>query len=282
MMKRLHLTGGMIMNPESIKNNDSIQLKQMIIFLRAELSKAEQKVQEYETGYLNSIIENLEQENAKLIKENNDLNQKFRQVQKKNFRPFVETMRQSKVEWLPVNKQLYEVEKLIKKSEEAKQKEYANLEQQMSALKQQFTESKSTFEQIENRLISLLQKSMHQVHTEIENLRVINEKQVQFEQKEQRLLKDIEDQKYLIQILEQEIKDLKAEQQKSMETVQSDDQYAFVMELLLHVEEQIKEIEAKSLEYEQNLEAKLAIIQVLEHKLKRLTVEIEEIEGNEK
>ncbi len=65
--------GGTDVNSENIKNNDPLQLQQMIIFLKAELAKYKYEVKKYQDSYHYSVVENLEQENIQLTNEKNEL-----------------------------------------------------------------------------------------------------------------------------------------------------------------------------------------------------------------
>lgn len=271
-----------MMSAESIKNNDPIQLKQMIIFLKAELVKNEHKLHELESGYHNSVIEDLEQENAQLSKEKNELAEKLRSVRSIKYVSLTDTMKKPKIEQLPLNTQLNDVEQLITEHAEDKDKKYLHLEQQMTSFQQQLTKYTSTFTQMENKLVELIQNSTQQIHNEIESLRAVRKKDSQYEEKEQRLLKKIEEQKDFIQNLNQENKKLKAEKVESVEAVQFNENYSLVMELLFQVEEELKAVVVKSEVYEKSLDAKLAIVQALEIKLEQLTDEIKSIEEMDK
>lgn len=190
---------------EQIKNNDPIQLKQMILFLKAELDKYEQKVQMYENSFHHSILE--------------------------------------------------------------------NLEQQMISMQQEFVEVKDAFGQLEIQLEEYMQTFTQEVHIEMKKISSTYEKHLQLEEKGQ--LKEAALQKEEIEQLQSEILKLKEER---IEVVHANEEQLFVAELLVEVEQQLKDVAAQSAAYEENLKDKLAFIDTLEHKLARISNEIQDIE----
>ena len=141
--------GGTTMNSEHIKNNDPIQLKQMIIFLKAELTKYEHKVKQYKDSYHYSVIENLEQENAQLTKEKIELTKKLNEMQQKRHIISIDTAWKTKSDWLPVNKQLNELMKKLKNDAGTDHKRYRKQERQITSLHKKFTEQKISLEELE-------------------------------------------------------------------------------------------------------------------------------------
>ena len=190
------------MNSENIKNNDPIQLKQMIIFLKAELTKYEHKVKQYKDSYHYSVIENLEQENAQLIKEKNELTKKLNEVQRNRHIISVDTAWKTKTDWLPVNKQLNEVMKKLKDDAGTNHKRYRKQERQITSLHKKFIEQKSGLKQFEYRFVDLFQKATNQVHTQIKNVNITNEERLRFEDGRRRLLKKIEEKNNKIEELQ--------------------------------------------------------------------------------
>ena len=264
------------MNSENIKNNDPIQLKQMIIFLKAELTKYEHKVKQYKDSYHYSVIENLEQENAQLTKEKIELTKKLNEMQRKRHFISVDTAWKTKTDWLPVNKQLNEVMKKLKDDAGTNHKRYRKQERQITSLHKKFIEQKSSLEQFEYRFVDLFQKATNQVHTQIENVSITNEERLRFEDGRRRLLKKIEEKNNKIEELQLEIIDLK-EQKKisedSIVTAALKSESAKTSETLLQLERQMKEGFAKSLDSEEKWKAKLAVFEDVKQ---RFLKEIEE------
>ena len=65
--------GGIDVNSENIRNNDSQQLEQTIIFLKAELAKYKNEVKKDQDGYHYSLAEKLAHDNEQLTDEKNEL-----------------------------------------------------------------------------------------------------------------------------------------------------------------------------------------------------------------
>lgn len=94
------------MSHERIKNNDPTQLKQMIIFLKAELIK-------YETMDSISEINELQQENNQLLTENEALVKQVAQLQQEEK---FEEITEIPINWRPVNEQLEALANIVTES----------------------------------------------------------------------------------------------------------------------------------------------------------------------
>ena len=264
------------MNMEYIKNNDPIQLQQMIIFLKAELDKNEQKVQAYENSYHHSVLDSLEQENEQLIKEKKELKQKLREAQKKKDRLHAQTLFNTKNAWFPLYKQFSKIEKQIQEKTLSQDQNRGNLEQEIVFIQKEFVEYKAILEQIEVKIINYIQKLTQQVHTEIKNVSFSNEEHFQLKKNEEQLREKLAKQKSEIVQLQNKIRQL--EEEKRRNAVHVNDEQAFTTELLFQIEQQIKKIAAKSVAYENDLEDKLALIHILELKLAQLSKKIQDME----
>lgn len=264
------------MNMEYIKNNDPIQLQQMIIFLKAELDKNEQKVQAYENSYHHSVLDSLEQENEQLLKEKKELKQKLREAQKKKDRLHAQTLFNTKNVWFPLYKQFSKIEKQIQEKTLSQDQNRGNLEQEIVFIQKEFVEYKAILEQIEVKIINYIQKLTQQVHTEIKNVSFSNEEHFQLKKNEQKLREKLAKQKSEIVQLQNKIRQL--EEEKRRNAVHVNDEQAFTTELLFQIEQQIKKIAAKSVAYENDLEDKLALIHILELKLAQLSKKIQDME----
>ncbi|MCG7335712.1 hypothetical protein MHZ95_10520, partial [Sporosarcina sp. ACRSM] len=264
------------MNSENIKNNDPIQLKQMIIFLKAELTKYEHKVKEYKDSYHYSIIENLEQENVQLTKENDELKKQLHEMQRRRYSPAVDFVWKTKTDWLPVNKQLNEVMKKLKDDADTNQTRHRRQERQITSLHKKFKAHKSNLEQFEYRLIDLIQNMTNQVHNQLANVSITNEERHRFEDGRRRLLKKIEEKNIKIEELQHEmieVKKQKALSEDNMITATLKSESTKTSDRLLQLEYQLKEVVAKSLDAEKKRAAKLDIFDDMKQ---RYLKEIEE------
>ncbi|MBE1556786.1 hypothetical protein [Sporosarcina limicola] len=305
------------MNSEYIKNNDPLQLQQMIIFLKAELAKYKYEVEKYKDGYHYSLVEELEQENLQLTNEKNELseelyklNQEFEkrtrdykesvhshEMQRKKYVTSIDALRKTKTDLRPINKQLSEVIKKLKVGFNTDQYRNRKHDRQVTLLHKKLSDNKTTIEQLEYKLVDLIQEANKQVHTQIEKLDVTNNERIQSEKVSQYLLKEIEEKNDAIMKLQKEISDLKEQNEKNnntstlvekslsqmhaiqagMTSCSSTDTPTVHSETFMQVEHQMKNVLAQSLDYEEKLGAKLLILNDLELKLENLTEEIADI-----
>ena len=158
--------------------------------------------------------------------------------------------------------------------------------------------NKTTIEQLENKLVDLIQEENKQVHSHLKKLDIANKERTQSEKVRQRLLLELEEKNNTIGKLQHEISNLKQQNEKHSDAIaevekklnQKNDSQAGIdsfssistptidPETLIQLDHQIKEVVAKSLDYEEKLDAKLLIVHSLEHKIDQLTVEIEDIQ----
>ncbi len=165
------------------------------------------------------------------------------------------------------------------------------------AIEEQNLTNKTTIAQLENKLVDLIQEENKQVHSQLEKLDIANKERIQSEKVRQRLLIELEEKNNTIGKLQHEIADLKEQNEKHSEAFtmleknlnQKNDSQAGIdsfsstttptidTETLIQLDHQIKEIVAKSLDYEEKLDAKLLVVNTLEEKLDQLTDEIDGI-----
>ena len=181
------------------------------------------------------------------------------------------------------------------------QHEIANLKEQNEkhteaiAIEEKNLNNKTTIEQLENKLVDLIQEENKQVHSQLEKLDIANKERTESEKVRQRLLIEVEEKNNAIGKLQHDILDLKGQIKKHTEPIviveknlnQKNDSQTGIeslsstttptidTETLMQLDHQIKEILAKSLDYEEKLDAKFFVINTLEKKLDMLTVEIE-------
>jgi len=231
--------GGNDVNGENIKNNDSLQLQQMIIFLKAELAKHKSEVKKYQDSYHYSVVENLEQENLQLTNEKKELaeelmklNQEFekrvsdykgsvqlRGMLGKRYITSIDTFQKTNTELLPISKQLNEVINKLKDGVNTDQHRYKKHDRQVSSIHKKLANNKTTIEQLENKLVDLIQETNKQVHIQMEKLDRTNKVHAQYEKVRRHLIKEIEDKNSIIGKLQHEILDLKEQNEKQTEAI---------------------------------------------------------------
>jgi len=236
--------GGTDVNSENIKNNDPIQLRQIIIFLKAELARHKYEVKKHQNSYHYSVIENLEQENIQLTNEKKELaeelaklNQEFEKrasdnrgpvqlqgLQEKRYITSIDAFRKTKTDLLPISKQLTEVINKLKDGANTDQHRYKKHDKQVSSLHKKLTNNKTTIDQLENKLGDLIQEANKQIHSQLEKLDIVNKERAQSEKVRQRLLIKLDEKNNTIGKLQHEIMDLKRKIEKYSEAVAIEEQ----------------------------------------------------------
>ena len=231
--------GGNDVNGENIKNNDPLQLQQMIIFLKAELAKHKSEVKKYQDSYHYSVVENLEQENLQLTNEKKELaeelvklNQEFEKrasdnkgpvqlqgIQGQSYITSIDTFQKTKTDLLPISKQLTEVINKLKEGVNTDQHRYKKHDKQVSSLHKKLANNKTTIAQLENKLVDLFQETNKQVHIQMEKLDSTNKVRAQYEKVRQHLIKEIEEKNSIIGKLQHEISNLKQQNDKHSEAI---------------------------------------------------------------
>ena len=229
--------GGNDMNGENIKNNDPLQLQQIIIFLKAELAKHKSEVKKYQDSYHYSVVENLEQENLQLTNEKKELaeelvklNQEFEKrisnykepvqlqgMQGKWYTTSIDSLQKTRTDLLPISKQLTEVINKLKDGVNTDQHRYKKHDKQVSSIHKKLANNKTTIAQLENKLVDLIQETNKQVHIQMEKLDSTNKVRAQYEKVKQHLIKEIEEKNNAILKLQHEIVNLKEQNEKHSE-----------------------------------------------------------------
>ena len=227
------------MNSENIKNNDPLQLQQIIIFLKAELAKYKYEVKKYQDSYHYSVVENLEQENIQLTNEKNELaeelvklNQEFEKrasdykgpvqlqgIQGQRYMTSIDTFQKTKTDLLPISKQLTEVINKLKDEANIDLHRYKKHDRQVTSLHKKLANNKTTIDQLENKLVDFIQEENKQVHSQLEKLDIANKERTQSEKVRQRLQIELEEKNNTIGKLQHEISNLKEQNEKHTEAI---------------------------------------------------------------
>ncbi|MEK4405111.1 hypothetical protein MKZ26_12005 [Sporosarcina sp. FSL K6-6792] len=227
------------MNSENVKNNDPLQLQQIIIFLKAELAKYKYEVKKYQDSYHYSLVENLEQENIQLTNEKKELaeelvklNQEFEKraidykgsvqlqgLQGKRYITSIDSFQKTKTDLLPISKQLTEVINKLKDGANTDQHRYKKHDRQVTSLHKKLANNKTTIEQLEYKLGDLIQEKNKQVHSQLEKLDIANKERTQSEKVRQRLLIELEEKNTTIGKLQHEIVNLKEQHEKHIDAI---------------------------------------------------------------
>ena len=211
----------------------------MIIFLKAELAKHKYEVKKYQDSYHYSVVENLEQENIQLTNEKKELaeelvklNQEFEKrasdykgpvqlqgIQGQRYITSIDTFQKTKTDLLPISKQLTEVINKLKDGVNTDQHRYKKHDKQVTSLHKKLANNKTTIDQLEYKLVDLIQEANKQVHSQLEKLDIANKERTQSEKVRQRLLIELEEKNNTIGKLQHEISNLKEQNEKHTEAI---------------------------------------------------------------
>ena len=227
------------MNSEYIKNNDPLQLQQIIIFLKAELAKHKYEVKKYQDSYHYSVVENLEQENIQLTIEKRELaeelvklNQEFEKrasdykgpvqlqgIPGQRYMTSIDTFQKTKTDLLPISKQLTEVINKLKDDASIDLHRFKKHDKQVTSLHKKLANNKTIIAQLENKLVDLIQEENKQVRSHLEKLDIANKERTQADKVRQRLQIELEEKNNTIRKLQHEISNLKEQNDKQTEAI---------------------------------------------------------------
>jgi len=306
--------GGNNVNGGNIKNNDPIQLQQTIIYFKAELAKYKGKVEKYKNNFDHSLIEKLEHENVHLTNEKAELSLEVYKLNKelerqtsdfkerihlhevriKTSMNSINNLQKTKTDLRQMNKQLTEVIKTLKDGLNSDKYRNKKHDRQVFSLHQKIAEYKTTIEQHDNKLVELFQEANKKVYLKIEKLDISINDRIQYEEDRQYMIKELEEKDKALEKIQHEIMDLTEQNEKHKDDItrlektlsekndgiglfSSSSTPTIDSDMLLQLENQIKDVLGQSLDYEEKLAAKLIVINSLEHKLDQLTLEIDDI-----
>lgn len=243
--------GGIDMISENTKNNNSQQLEQTIIYLKAELAKYKNEVNKVQGDYYYSLAEKLAYGNEQLTAEKNELTEDLFRINKELVKRTIE-----------YKERIHSYEIQSKKQSDT----IGALQQTKSVL--------MTIEQLEYRLVNHIQDANKPLQLKLETLAITNQERSESDKVKQYLLQEIDEKNNMIKQLRHELSVI---QEQYDELVAKNDTPMIDTETLRQVDHQIKKILSQSFEYEEQLAAKLITLHTLEHKIAQLTVEIDEI-----
>ena len=275
--------GGTTVDNESIKNNDSFQMQQMIIFLKAELAKYKNEVNKHKDSDYYSLVVKLEEENAQLINNNKELSLVLLKMKKdfeKETNDYNEIMHSQEMQRL---KQMSSIEGLLKDkndlltmnnqlSEALKtaQDELGVYKQSKNELRK--PDYKESIENLEQKLIDFIQETSKQMYTVVENFEKTRKEISESDNIKMYLVKEIEEKSVEIERLLNELSNLK--QQREDPTFPNGN-YAQNKHMLAYLDAQLKKMLGQSIDFEEQLDAKLRILNDLDQKLNQLNKEID-------
>lgn len=277
------------MNNESVRHNDPLQLQQMVLFLRAELTKYKNEVNRLRDSDYYSLVLRLERENVQLTnrkkelsmelvklkrdfeKKTNDYHEdiQMREDQRKKHIASIEVLLKEKHDLRTENKQLVEAIKATKDEFIVYQRDG---QERMEA------DYKASIKNFENQLIDFTQETSKQIDAILEELEKNRRALSESDYVKKYLMKELEEKSNKIERLLEEIASLTEKDRVPLGngTSSSSEKAIVNAQILAHLDTQVKKVLAQSIDFEKQLDKKLSILHDLEQKLNQLSIEIED------
>jgi len=261
-----------------MKNNDPIQLQQMIIFLKSEVTKYKKQVDLYNNRDHYSLIDKLEQENRQLTNEVDELSKelsvlknefgkqannirdrlKQHEVDNEKKDTMVETLQMKNAELWMMNRQLVETVKKNIYGMVTNQRGQRKQDRQVSALHSKLADYQSTIEQLEKKLLDFIQVTGKDIHAKIENLERNDQENSQ------------------LGIVKHHVLHARLKKTPTLVKQVNSDSSNIPHENLEVLKRRINNMITQSTDYEEDLQAKLLLLNELEQKLDRLALQVNE------
>lgn len=268
------MIGGTNVDNQSVKNNDPIQLQQMIIFLRAELAKYKNEINRLRDSDYYSLVLRLERENVHLTKRNKELSMdrmKLKRTNEKESKAYYEDIQrretQRKKHISSINTLLREIEHLRSENKELRQITKTTEDELLAIKGDDVLEEKKEMESFEIQLSTFTKAAHEKMNTIIEAIQRQDENNVH-----DYLVKALAEKDNEINRLTMELVDIK-NKNKSAEAL--DGENTKVNAKLLHnLNAKIEKIIAQSNDFEAQLDKKVRMLNDIEQQLTELAIEI--------
>jgi len=261
--------GGASVDNDIVKNNDPVQLQQMIIFLRAELAKYKNEVKRLRDSDYYSLVLRLERENVQLTKQKKELSMELLKQKRDHERKIKTYYDDIQAREIQKKKQLSSIESLLKELEELRA-ENKLIKETLKSTKDEFLSVNSDVnykilvDGLENKLNVFTRDISQQMKTMMEAIERSRVEQTNSDNLNKHLAKEIEEKSTEIERLSDIKKHSFSLNGKTMMNP----------EVLLNLDVQVNKVLAQSMDFEKQLNHKLRLLDDLEHKLNELTIEI--------
>ncbi|MEK5330883.1 hypothetical protein [Lysinibacillus sp. FSL W8-0992] len=263
------------MDNQSVKNNDPIQLQQMIIFLRAELAKYKNEINRLRDSDYYSLVLRLERENVQLTKRNKELamdRMKLKRTNEKELKAYNEDIQrreiQRKKHISSIDTLLREIEHLRSENKELRQTTNANNNELLAIKRNYVAEEKQAIESLEIQLSTFTKAANEKMNAIVEAIQRHDENNVH-----DYLVKELVERDNEINRLSFELMDIKNNNNTSAVGLNGENM-SVNSKVLLNLDAKIQKIIAQSNDFEEQLEKKVRILDDLEHQLTQLAMEI--------
>ncbi len=272
------MIGGLDMDNDIVKINDPIQLQQMIIFLRAELAKYKNEVKRLKDSDYYSFVLRLERENVQLTNQKKELSMellKLKRVYEKEAQAYYESIQAREIQ---KKKQISSIEALLKEIAELRA-ENKLLKNTIKVTKDELlsvnsdAKYKTTIDGLENMLSDFTKDIGQQMETIIDAIERSRLEQLNSNNLNEYLTKEIGEKSSEIEKLSNELVDVK-KQDSSLDTNMLSGKTILNQEVLTSLDTQVNNVLAQAIDFEEQLDQKLRILDHLEQKLKELAIEI--------
>ncbi|MET4561395.1 chromosome segregation ATPase [Lysinibacillus parviboronicapiens] len=276
------------MDNESVRNNDPIQLQQMIIFLRAELAKYKNEVERLRDSDYYSLVLRLERENVQLTNREKELTLELIKLKRELEKEATQYQEDIQMREIQRKKHVSSIEALLKDKNDLRMEN----EQLMGALKAaedelrsfkkerqevMVADYKTAIENLENKLIDFTEITNKQMENIVEELGTTRRELSGSDNINYYLVKEIEEKRIENDKLLDEIAELNHHIEllsKSNPSLLSG-KNILNSQVFSDLDAQVKKILDQSVGFEGQLDAKLRILDDLEQKLNQLAIEIE-------
>ncbi|MBU5251199.1 hypothetical protein KQI46_04505 [Lysinibacillus capsici] len=235
------------MDNDIVKNNDPIQLQQMIIFLRAELAKYKNEVKRLRDSDYYALVLRLERENVQLTRHKKDLSMELLKLKRdfdKELQAYDEEIQKREAQR---KKQIVSIEALLKELAELRV-ENKSLMDKIQASKEAPIDpnERSIVEGIDKKLIDYTTMASKQMENIIETLEKYHREKVESDSLHRHLLSELEMKNLDIERLSNEIVTLKKQSKDSSTSMKQgvniDEQIDFRLRMLDELDEKLNEL----------------------------------------
>ncbi|MCS5502564.1 hypothetical protein NY607_15655 [Lysinibacillus sp. A4] len=235
------------MDNDIVKNNDPIQLQQMIIFLRAELAKYKNEVKRLRDSDYYALVLRLERENVQLTRHKKELSMELLKLKRdfdKELQAYDEEIQKREAQR---KKQIASIETLLKELAELRA-ENKSLMDKIQASKEVSIDpnEKSIVEGLDKKLSDYTTMASKQMENIIETLEKYHREKVESDSLHRHLLSELEMKNLDIERLSNEIVALKKQSKDGSPSmtqgVNIDEQIDFRLRMLDELDEKLNEL----------------------------------------
>ncbi|WP_155593312.1 hypothetical protein [Lysinibacillus cavernae] len=234
------------MENDIVKNNDPIQLQQMIIFLRAELAKYKNEVKRLRDSDYYALVLRLERENVQLTRLRKDLSMELLKLKRdfdKELQAYDEEIQKREGQR---KKQIASIAVLLKELTELRV-ENKSLKESIQFLNEASIETndKAILEGLDKKISAYTTVTAKQMESIIEALEKYHRDKVETNSLRQQLLKELETKNMEIERLTHELVEFKNQSASSSpikQQVQVDEQINFRLKMLDELDQKLNEL----------------------------------------